>query len=209
MFLADEFYQLAHDEKSGRSLLSGQACGLGLSAALLAELMCRRHITVGADTIHLLTDAPAPPKDPLSHAVLFSMMAQHRLTSLRTWLMYLSLDAEMQVAERLHAQKRLAKVYRRRGFRQTLRYEPVDSNEFYSTNVRLTAALRRRDPLPFPDVFLLGLATATGLDLQLTRDLPSTANEFLYHLLPQMGTPLRELVSHTKAAVREAVQSYV
>ncbi|HTX83306.1 MAG TPA: GPP34 family phosphoprotein [Streptosporangiaceae bacterium] len=37
--LADDLYLMAHDERSGRQLLSARAAGLGLAGALLAELV--------------------------------------------------------------------------------------------------------------------------------------------------------------------------
>jgi Golgi phosphoprotein 3 (GPP34) len=60
--LADDLYMLAHDDRSGRPYLRARAAGLGLAAALLAELVLEGRLLVGPGVV--LACGPDPADKP-------------------------------------------------------------------------------------------------------------------------------------------------
>jgi len=52
--VADDLYLIAHDDRSGRCRVSGRVAGLGLAAAILAELVLAELVTVHAGGIYPL-----------------------------------------------------------------------------------------------------------------------------------------------------------
>lgn len=76
--------------------------------------------------------------------------------------------------------------------------------------VRLAMGLRQRTPLDEHDVFLAGLAEATGLDEYLIRDADHRdwARGYLRHLISTVSAPAAELLAHTRAAVGNALVAH-
>src|ERR1041384_1529675 len=72
--LADQFFLIAHEDRSGRSRLHPRATGLGLAAALLGELMLSDRLRVFEGELDGVSREP--PRDALSHNNLDLLIAQ-------------------------------------------------------------------------------------------------------------------------------------
>jgi len=205
--LADDFFRLAHDDVTGRPRLHPRAVGLGLAAALLAELVFARRVT--AANGHLAVLDTSPPPDPLAHTVLGQLAAGPERHEIRTWLGFLARTATEDVATRLwragHVRPETA---RRLLGRAHVTYIPTDANTAVWPWARLSTRLFAQQPLEATDAFLVCLTVATELAQYLLRGIPAASREYVAHLQVSAPPPLRELLVHTAAAVADAVLSY-
>ncbi|GAA3766807.1 hypothetical protein GCM10022225_61440 [Plantactinospora mayteni] len=207
MRLADDFWRLSHHDVSGKPRLNGRAAGLGLAAALLAELMWAGKIDVRDGTLWVVDKRP--PADVLEHTVLEQLLAEPQHTTVRIWLDFLAKDAVEQVAQRLWRAGHLRKETSWRLLRPAgVRWVPVDWNAAHWPTARLSIHLRDRTPMKPADAFLASLAAATGFDEDLLEDAPAAGREYLRYLTATAAPPLRELLVRTEAAVGESVLSY-
>jgi hypothetical protein len=205
--LADDFWRLAHHDVSGKPRLNGRATGLGLAAALLAELMWAGKVNARDGQLWVVDKSP--PTDVLAHTVLEQLVAQPQHTTVRIWLDFLSHDAVEQVAQRLWRAGHVHREVSRRLLRHdAVRWVPVDCNTAHWPTARLATSLRDRAPMNHADAFLAGLVAATGLDEDLLRDAPTASRHYLRHLITTTPPPLHELLKHTQAAVGESVLAY-
>src|SRR3954471_23372371 len=97
--LADQFFLIAHEDRTGRSRLHPRATGLGLAAALLGELMLEHRLRIFDGDLYI--ENQQPPRDSLSHDILELLVAQPQHRDVRTWLAFLSQDAAVKVGERM------------------------------------------------------------------------------------------------------------
>lgn len=205
LLLADEFFFAAHDEVTGRRGLSEEAMGVGLAAALLAELNLLRRIEISRGRIRI-TDS-RPPDDPLDHMVLHEIAGNSDVTTIREWLRYLARRSHEQVAERLYRAGRVRPTEVRRLLRTRRIYVPVDMNVAAWPAARLTSGLDRGDVPPLPDILLAGLIVATGLEGLALSGLSNAASHHLRQLLAGLPPPLRVLVADTETTIGEAAMS--
>jgi hypothetical protein len=206
LLLADEFWLLAHDDSTGRPRLSGGVLGLGLASAQIGELAGHGNVLLHRGQVHVRAGG-APPSDELTRAVLDTMETEPPGHPIRTWLVYLSRTAPERVARRLVRQGVLRREHTRKMLKQVVTYRPVDANRAAWPLARLSTALRRQSLMAEPDAVLAGLAVATGLDRLLIRDAGTEARDYLAHLVSSVALPYHELISHTEAAVGDAVLS--
>ncbi|BAL86213.1 hypothetical protein AMIS_9930 [Actinoplanes missouriensis 431] len=207
--LADQYYLIAHEDRTGRSRLHPRATGLGLAAALLSELVLEGRVGV-ADGELFIVDRH-PPRDALSHDVLDLLSAQSQHTDVRTWLAFLSQDAALRVAERLMRVGAVEMVTRRRmlGSTQTL-YMPNTARQRNAAawaSTRIANILVRGMDLNLSDRMLVGLVVATGLTRHVMYGFENYPH--IYHALPSMiaslPNDLRELVECTEQSVGTAL----
>ena len=62
--LADQFYLIAHEDRTGRSRLHPRATGLGLAAGLVGELLLLDRVRVNGGEVTVMS--PDPPGDAVS-----------------------------------------------------------------------------------------------------------------------------------------------
>lgn len=203
---ADDFFRLAHDDRTGRPRLHKMATGLGLAAALLGELAWLGKITVQDGSLHVVDSSP--PDDALAHALLAQVLAEPQHQGARIWLEYFGREAHDQVARRLWQAGYVRKDVSRRLLRQSVTWVPTDVNVAYHPWWRLTTHLDGQKPMDDGDAFLAGLAAVTGLDKELLLDAPASARRALERLVTGAWPPFRELLVHTEAAVGDAVLHY-
>ncbi|WBB98047.1 GPP34 family phosphoprotein [Solwaraspora sp. WMMA2080] len=203
--LADEFFLLAHHDVTGRARLHPRAVGLGLASAVLAELVTAQAVAVDAG--HVWVVDPAAPADALGRSALRLLLDEPEHTSLRVWLTVLSERAPDHVAQRLTAAGVVRPEQVRRLMRTRTIYVPVDINLAAWPWARLSLRLRRMEPLDEPDLFLAGLAAATGLDAYLLDGAEPEVARHLDVLLRALRPALRDLLGRTGAAVGNAVLS--
>jgi hypothetical protein len=202
--LADQFFLIAHEDRSGRSRLHPRATGLGLAACLLGELMVIDRVRAFEGDVYVVSREP--PMDALSHEVLDLLLAQPQHRDLRTWLAFLAQDATAKVGERLLRAGAVEPVTRRklRGA-QTL-YMPMNPDQRNAAAwapARLANILIHRQAMTIADRLLAGLIVATGLTKYVLWDF-SAHRQGLVHLSEVVDTlpdDLRQLVEHTEAVV--------
>jgi hypothetical protein len=166
--LADDLYLMAHDEDTGKALLSARAVGLGLAGALLAELLQADSIALTAGG--LAVSGPPPPGDALAREVAGLVLAETERHPVRDWLAFLGRTAAVDVAGRLAASGYLTGA--RRG-RRGRRWVPADPDCAFAPIIRIRAALGPAGPVPGHGAALAGLATACGLGPRLAQYLPA------------------------------------
>jgi hypothetical protein len=206
LFLADEFYLVAHHDVTGRPRQHPRSIALSLAAGLLAELVLDGRITVRGDALVVVTEAP--PADALAHTVLDQVVRERQQHSVGTWLAYLGQQAPGQIAARLERAGLLARQQARRFLRAETAWVPTDISAAAWPGMRLRLLLQREQPMDMPDVVLAGLVDAIGLSAQVLWDVGARTIEYRDFLLSTLPDPLRNLVAHTSAAVGKAVLTH-
>ncbi len=156
--LADDLYLMAHNDLTGRPYLQARAIGIGLAAALLAELVLAGKIRIWPEG--LAAADRRPPRDELGRAVLDLVLSESNPP--RDWLMFLGRSATADVARRLHLAGYLARGGSRRPWRGG-RWIPVDSDCAFAPMFRVRAALDPARATTADGATLAGLAAACGL----------------------------------------------
>jgi hypothetical protein len=207
VLLADEFFWLAHSDRTGRPLLHDRAAGVGLAAALVAELVFSGHVVVWDGHLHI-RDRMAP-RDVLAHSILEQVIGEARHGhSVGTWLSFLAQDAYRQVGERLWRAGQVRQLPSRRLLSRAVVYVPVDVNVAAWPTARLATRLSQQLPQDPFDVFLTGLVVATELHGQVLLDAPPDSHEHVRRVAASNPPQVRELLHHTEAAIGNAVLSH-
>ncbi|SCG38651.1 Golgi phosphoprotein 3 (GPP34) [Micromonospora coxensis] len=204
--IADEFFFMAHDDRTGRPRLFDSALATGLAAGLLAELYFAGRITF--DRGHIRVRDARPPADWLQHLVLDRLVAEQQHTATRVWLAFLGASAYEQVAQRMwqvglvHPQ-RVGRLWRQRTV-----YLPTDINTAAWPWARLSQQLRNRRGLDDFDIALAGLTLHTQLETALLDGAPLAARSYLRQLVEQSWPPLRDLLADLGSVVGGTVLSH-
>ncbi|WP_083972473.1 GPP34 family phosphoprotein [Actinoplanes palleronii] len=207
--LADQYYLIAHEDRTGRSRLHPRATGLGLAAALLSELVLEGRIGIAEGDLFIIDQRP--PRDALAHDILDLLCAQSQHRDVRTWLSFLAQDSALRVAERLIRVGAVEAVTRRRmlGGAQTL-YMPNTARQRNAAawaSTRIANMLVRGMDLSAADRMLIGVVVATGLTRHVMYGFEMYPH--IYHALPSMisslPNDLRELVEATESLVGSAL----
>jgi hypothetical protein len=202
--LADQYFLIAHQDRTGRSRLHPRATGLGLAAALLGELILEGRIGI-ADGDLLILDRH-PPADALAHDILDLLIAQPKHREVRTWLAFLSQDAEVRVGERLVRLGAVDLITRRRMLSTETLYmpnSPEQRNAAAWAPARLANLLVRGIDLSLSDRVLVGLVAATGLTRHVLYDFEMHRQAFqsLPSAVGALPGDLRDLIEYTEASV--------
>ncbi|GID29531.1 GOLPH3/VPS74 family protein [Paractinoplanes brasiliensis] len=201
--VADDLFRLAHRDHDGRPLLDEHVTGLGLAAALLAELVLARRLALPGGQV-IIVDAE-PPIDALAHTVLDRLAAERAALPVRTWLAYLARTAHHDVADRLSRAGHLRKRTERRLLGRRVRYVPTDMNTAAWPWARLSGRLKKGQPLDGFDTVLGGLVLATDLYRTVLLGHAADIETGLRAAVTTAPAPVRELLAHTEAAVGDAI----
>ncbi len=204
--IADDLYLIAHHEVSGRPYLHPRAIGIGLAAALLAELALPDLIRVWPDAI-VVTGRRVPIQDGLARAVIGQLLAEPERHPARDWLQYLSRTATRDVAGRLERAGYLTQAWSRRPWRGE-RWIPVDADCAFAPFYRVLGALDPARNTTVTGTVVAGLARACGLGSRLAQFGPAGAQHHLDESVGRLKPDLRELIAQTQAAVDSAVLSH-
>jgi hypothetical protein len=202
--LADQFFLIAHEDRTGRSRLHPRAPGLGLAAALLGELMLQGRLRIFDGELSIASRQP--PDDALTHEILDLMIAQPQHTEVRTWLAFFSQDAAERVGERMARSGAVEQVVRRKMLTTQTVYMPNTPDQRNAAGwapVRLANMLVHGYAMTVNDRLLTGLVAATGLTRHVLWDYavhrPGLA--YLPSVVASLPEDLRQLVEHTEASV--------
>lgn len=205
MLLADDYFLLAHDDRSGKAVISPKSLELGLAGAMIAELILEQRLLVeGAHLRVLRTD---PPRDALAHTILATMIAEPEHRQVRTWLAYLGQTAVDSVGQRLVRVGVAQQVQSRRLLKLVTRYIATDVNLAAGRVVRLRHLLTGLEAMHVADGTLAGLAAVTGLTGRVMWDGDPAGLERLRRAVAELPPPLRHLIVQVEAAVGDAVLS--
>jgi len=202
--LADQYFLIAHEDRTGRSRLHPRATGLGLAAALIGELILEGRVGIADGDLVILDRHP--PADALAHDILDLLVAQARHRDVRTWLAFLSQDAAARVGERLMRLGAVEPVVRRRMLSTQTLYMPnsaAQRNAAAWAPARLANLLVRGIEMSVSDRILVGLIAATGLTRYVLYDFEMHRQAFqtLPNAVESLPSDLRELVEYTEASV--------
>jgi Golgi phosphoprotein 3 (GPP34) len=202
---ADDFYLAAHDGIGGRGLLPARVLGVGLSAALIGELMFWRRLRPDGDLLHVVDTTPTG--DQAATAVLQRMAAGSGRYGMGQWTLYFAAEATKLVERRLVAAGVLRLETKRRllgaGTTSLVLTDPKSPGE---PAARIRTHLSYNEDLDVADLMLAGLILATGLDEFVLdtcnpRDRARLSDQFRRHLPP----PLNQLIAHARAATADAL----
>jgi len=202
--LADQYFLIAHEDRTGRSRLHPRATGLGLAAALLGELVLEGRIGIADGDLVILDRHP--PADALAHNILDLLIAQPQHRDVRTWLAFLSQDAAVRVGERLTRMGAVEPVTRRRMLSTETLYMPNSAEQRNAAAwapARLANMLVRGIGMSISDRILIGLVAATGLTRHVLYDFEMHRNAFqsLPNAVGSLPGDLKELIEYTEASV--------
>jgi hypothetical protein len=204
--LADELFLMAHDLQSGKPRVSNPGLGIGLSAALLAELMFAGSIMISQGQLGLGEYGPQPER--LSEALYDQTRNQlfSQEVSVRDWLASHRRLVQELVADRLIRAGDLRRETSRRLGRTIVRYYPIKPAEAFIRTQRLPSYLRHRVEVTEPDVVvaLLMQLMAPGAS---ALELDAVGREYLDQLVPALQVPVRELLSITESSIVAAVRN--
>ena len=206
--MADQYFLIAHEDRTGRSRLHPRATGLGLAAALLSELVLEGRIGVSDGDVFILDRHP--PGDALAHDILDLLVAQPQHRDVRTWLAFLSQDAAVRVGERLMRLGAVEPVTRRKMLSVQTLYMPNTAEQRNAAAwapARLANLLVRGMEMSMSDRVLAGLVASTGLTRHVLYDFEVHRNAFyaLPEAVASLPGDLRELIEYTEASVGSAL----
>jgi hypothetical protein len=202
--LADQYFLIAHEDRTGRSRLHPRATGLGLAAALIGELVLEGRVGIADGDLVILDRHP--PADALAHDILDLLVAQSRHRDVRTWLAFLSQDSAARVGERLMRLGAVEPVVRRRMLSTQTLYMPNSAEQRNAAAwapARLANLLVRGIEMSVSDRILVGIIAATGLTRHVLYDFEMHRQAFqsLPNAVESLPSDLRELVEYTEASV--------
>jgi len=205
--VADDFYLVAHGERSGRCLVPSRVAGLGSAAGLLAELILSGHLQVIRDRVFPRPAEP-PPGDRVLRELLSAVHESRLGTGVGDWLDVLTPQAVRNVRYRLTLDGTLAEVAVPRLLgRRRRRHLPTDGNAAAWPAIRLANALSRGEPMTPGDMVLSSLVAVTGLLDSVLWLKPDHEPGFPRAAVVREALPagLGELVAHVDVAVGRSV----
>jgi hypothetical protein len=197
MLLADDYFCIVTDDRSGRLRLSDRTAGLSLAAALLRKhMVCFRRI--GSNERELRALRGSPPPDALAHHVLAQSEAEPQHRDVRTWSSFLAATAVDDVAQRVDRARTWRRVETRGWGRTGVEYQPQNANVVAWHLARLARLLSGGHPFDHRGAVLTGLAIFTRPAGHVFRDHCSVRSSDVIH---QMPGGLLHLIAHVQAAV--------
>jgi Golgi phosphoprotein 3 GPP34 len=160
--IADDLFLVALDERTGRIRLHPRALGLGLAAALLAELALLDHVTYAPSGQIKVSSGMATPA-AVHHARMCDQLAAEPDHPVPTWLSYFAQTAPDVVAARLVARGFLRKEASRGILRSKEAYLATDGSALAWRTLRMANIIGKRDVRNWEDGVLVTLLDATGL----------------------------------------------
>jgi hypothetical protein len=205
--LADDLFLTAHDTVKGKSLLTSATLGLGLAAALLAELVLWRRLDVVDGKIMIIDDRPTG--DPAVTAVLDQLLREGHHRAVRDWIAFLATGIASDLVERRLSRAGLVQRQEKRGLLGAkVFFVPADTMIAGWPATRIRTDLSREEMLDVPDLVLAGLILATGLDQHVFATLDNRGRDQLFdQLRRRLPAMLQDLIGHAEAAVGEAVMA--
>jgi len=207
--VADDLFRILHDDV-GAPVLRLDAVGMGLGAALLAELVLTQRVAVHAGRLSVVTTTS--PVDALANTVLAEVRDEPTERPVRDWIHYLAGESVERVARRMaqagHLEARTRRRLRTLGLSTTTRYRPTQMNDAAWPWARLSIAVERAEAFSPFDTALGGLIVALELHRRvLASPGIDVEREFRIRVLQDASPELQELLAITDAAIGDRVMA--
>ena len=188
--------------------VSARVIGLGLGAALIAELVLSGHLAVWARDRAKVSPGeqgvPAPA-DSLGLWMMELVRAEPTSLAVSEWLEYLAVsDIHAKIADHMVIAGLMVRSEQRGRWRQRTQvvYEAADSLIAQAPLARMRRYLFALDQrMPLTDAFLLSLTESVGLSKSLYSQTPSGAREYAQYHVRALPAPLQAVRGHLTAAV--------
>ena len=204
--LADELLLITLDFQSGKRRLPDPTLGVGLSAALLCELVFSGAIVV-ADGRLGIGDYP-PPTDQLAETLFEetrnSLYQQN--VPLGDWIASHRGLVLNLVADRMINAGELRREQHKRLGRTSIRFFPQKPTDAFLRVQRISSYLRTRSEISAGDALLAGLVTMLRSSRPLL-EIEDADQKYLDRLVPLLPQPLHEILDATESAVVTAARS--
>jgi hypothetical protein len=184
--------------------------GLGLGAALLAELVISGHLTVrsheGSD-LASPEQRGQPPQDSLGLWLVELVRSEPVPLAVPEWLQYLAIaDIQTKTAEHMAVAGLMVREEHRTRWRQRTQvtYEVADALIAQAPLARMRlhlATMAHR--MPLVDAFLMAITEAVGLSKSLYSQMPPVAREYAEGHLRILPEPLQTVRGHLISAVAD------
>jgi Golgi phosphoprotein 3 (GPP34) len=165
--LPECFYLLAHNPRTGGPLLPPRVSGVGLSAAVLAELLIAGRVAVHTDTQKVrpiwVEDQHAPWISAVAARVQERIREEKAGAVLGQWLAYLAPEVSRQIRDAL-IYSGVLETRPRRALLARAYHAPTDPNLAHAVNSAALMPLWRGEAPGASNAVLLGLVKAAGLD---------------------------------------------
>jgi hypothetical protein len=204
--LGDELFLSSIDDTTGKFRQHPRAIALGLSGALLAELILTDRIAVRHGAVAVVNHKP--PADALAHIILDHVIGEAAPRSVRTWLHYFAQTAVERVGSRLERAGYLERIETRRLGRRQVHWLPTDPAAAAMPEVRLRYLLQTERPLEVADATLVGLLEAAGLARVVLWGFATRTLQYRDFVLSALPLQLGELLRVTRTAVADMVVSH-
>jgi hypothetical protein len=205
--IADDFFLVAQDDRA-KPLIHREIAKVGLSAAILAELVLAGYVMIVDGRLDLLMSDQ--PIDSLARHVAFEIGEQHDPLSVRDWLAALSTvelrgaDIFDRVGARLvTAGKAQLEKYGLR--RNKVRYRPRDANVSGWAWAHVSRALHRGENLGHEDVVLAGLMLACDLHGRVLIGDTLGLEADIRARIKAVPQPVQDLLRHAEGAIGSAI----
>jgi hypothetical protein len=203
--LADDFYLIGLDDRTGKPRLHSKAMSLGAAAALLSELVLADHIRVRDGRIDVARNYLGVT-DP-HYAAMLAAIAAEPHHPVPTWLAFFAQTSVDIVAGRL-VTAGFMQVEQVRGLlRSKESYMPTDRAALTWRSVRIARLIHDRDLRTWEDLAIIGLLVATGLIDNVLWNADPADREALGALLANLvdEPSLHALITQVEALIAAAV----
>ena len=202
--LADDFYLIGLDGRTIRPRLHTKAMGLGVAAALLAELVLANHIRVTNGRIEVAYRHYAP--EVREHADMLAQINAEPQHQLPVWLSYFAQTATDVVQARLVAHG-FMRIESRGVLRAKQAYVPIDPMAVEWRSLRIARVIAKRDVRTWEDLTIIALIVATGLTEAVLWNAGPDDRDSLLAILPYLNQEpsLHALVTQVETLIAAAV----
>ncbi len=204
--LADDFYLIGLDGRTNRPRLHAKAMGLGVAAALMAELVLNNYIQIHQNRILVASRHYAP--EAREHADMLSAIIAEPQHQLPVWLSYFAQTSVEIVQERLVAH-RFLHVESRGVLRSKQTYVAEDPMSVEWRSLRIARIISKRDIRTWEDLAIIGLIVATGLTDNVMWNAAAEDRENLLIILRYLNDEpsLHALITQVETLIAAAVLS--
>jgi hypothetical protein len=194
---------LSHHEQSGRPQVDEQRVALGLSGAIICELLIDGHVTIAGEQHVFLRHDPRYARDEVAGWALAEMHRANGQIPLAQWIWHLSAEGPPRVVDRL-AQAGIVE-YVKAGLLGGRRAVAVSANVAATPRVRILHQLATGQ-VDVATLTVGALAVAIDLDTIISRDAaaPGLRNDLVYAAREYLHQHLRDVANAVRGAATQA-----
>jgi Golgi phosphoprotein 3 (GPP34) len=201
--LSENLFFLAHDPFTGAPRTKRAILDIGLSGAVLADLLLDERITLRGDTVVLASRSPTG--EPIADRALDHMVGEAHRHSVRDWVDYMRTGAFDAVVETLTVRELLTLKEKRGMFKLSLHYEPADLRAASAPRALLRTAMLGQSACDEPTAALAALAQTIGMtDFRRPEFSRRQVAQWIGAVRSTLNPPLAGLLAAIEAAMAAA-----